>query len=126
MSNARRCQGITKAGNPCRAYAIQGSKYCQSHDPGLIAERAAWRSAGGLARAAPEGEPVELLTVEDVRKGIAAAIGSTWKLQNTNERSRALCQLYLAALRTFEVGELANRIDELERAIEMIAVPRVQ
>lgn len=57
---------------------------------------------------------MELLNVQDVRKGLSAAIGSTWELQNTNERSRALCQLYLASLKTFEVGELERRLQTLE------------
>ncbi len=54
------------------------------------------------------------MDAEDVRKGLAATIGSTWRLQNTAERSRALCSLYLAALRTFELGELAERVSALE------------
>ncbi len=65
----------------------------------------------------PEGAPVELLDAEDVRTGLAAVIGSTWRLQNTAERSRALCSLYLAALRTFEVGELAERVAALEQRL---------
>ena len=60
---------------------------------------------------------MELLDVEDVRRGLAATIGSTWRLQNTAERSRALCSLYLAALRTFEVSELAERVAALERRL---------
>ena len=87
----------------------------KAHDPGLAAQRAAWRSAGGRARATPEGNPVELLDVQDVRKGLAAVIGSTWELQNTAERSRALCQLYLGALRTFELGEFTERVAALEQ-----------
>ena len=54
------------------------------------------------------------MDVEDIRKGWAAAIGSTWQLHNTAERSRARCSLYLAALKTFEVGELDERITQLE------------
>ena len=113
----RRCWGTTKSGEDCRSWAVEDSDYCQAHDPGLAAQRAAWRSAGGKARATPEGDPVELMDAVDVRKGLAAAIGSTWRLQNTAERSRALCQLYLGALKTFEVGELADRVAALERRL---------
>ena len=113
----RRCQGTNKSGEDCRSWAVEDSDYCQAHDPGLAAQRAAWRSAGGKARATPEGAPVALLDADDVRTGLAAAIGSTWELQNTTERSRALCQLYLAALKTFEVGELAERVVALERRL---------
>ncbi len=111
---SKRCKEITRSDQSCRSWAIRGSDYCQAHDPGLAAQRAGWRSAGGKARATPEGDPVELMDAEDVRKGLAATIGSTWRLQNTAERSRALCSLYLAALRTFELGELAERVSALE------------
>ena len=111
----KRCKGTTKSGQGCRSWAVKMSDYCQAHDPGLAAQRAAWRSAGGKARATPEGDPVELLNVQDVRRGLAAVIGSTWELQNTAERSRALCQLYLGALRTFELGELTERVAALEQ-----------
>lgn len=111
---AKKCSSKRKDGKPCGAYAITGSKYCATHDPSLAAERAAWRSAGGRNRAIPEGLPAELLTVEDVRKGLAAVIGSTWKQHNKGERSRALCNLYLAVLRTFELGDLADRVAALE------------
>ena len=117
LVTAKRCKGVTKGGQGCRSWALKSSAYCQAHDPGLEAKRAVWRSQGGKARATPEGDPVELLDAEDVRKGLAAAIGSTWELQNTAERSRALCQLYLAALKTFEVGELAERVAAFERRL---------
>jgi len=115
---AKRCKGTTKSGQGCRAWAVKGSDFCQSHDPALAAERRAWRSAGGKARATPEGEPVKLLDVGDVRQGLSATVGSTWQLQNTAERSRALCQLYLAALRTFELGDLERRVQALEQVQE--------
>lgn len=71
----------------------------------------------------PEGDPVELLTPEDVRKGIAAVIGATWEQTNTGQRSRALCALYQAALKTFEIldlqleilAELSGIRDDVER-----------
>lgn len=117
---AKRCAGTTKAGKPCRGYAIEGSEFCVTHDPEKAAERAAWRAAGGRATKTPEGEPVELLNVEDVRKGLAAVIGSLWKLDNTNERARALVSAYTAALRTFEVGELEERLEAIEARLEAI------
>lgn len=117
LVTSKRCKGLTKSGQGCRSWAVKGSEYCQAHDPSLAAQRAAWRKAGGKARATPEGDPVPLLDAEDVRTGLAAVIGSTWRLQNTSERSRALCQLYLAALRTFELGELAERVAALERRL---------
>ena len=116
-----RCAGKTKAGKPCRGYPVQGSAYCQSHDPELAAERAAWRSAGGRARATPEGAPIDLLSPEDIRTGLGAAIGSTWMLQNSCERSRALCQLYLASLRTFESIDFGERIEALEKRLEVLS-----
>lgn len=65
----------------------------------------------------PEGQPAELVGVENVREGLAAAIGSTWKLANTCERSRALCALYLAALRTIEASEMEQRLRSLEERL---------
>ncbi len=39
-----------KAGQPCRGYAIEGSRYCFAHDPAKAAERAQARIKGGKAR----------------------------------------------------------------------------
>lgn len=118
MASRKKCAGKTKKGKACRAFSVKGSKYCQAHDPALAAARAAWRKAGGESRATPEGDPVELMGPEDVRTGLAAVIGSTWKLANTGERSRALISGYLAALRTFEVGELEERVAALEEILQ--------
>jgi hypothetical protein len=116
----RRCADRTKAGKPCKGYPIEGSIYCQAHDPELVAQRAAWRSAGGLAKAIKEGKPVELLTVDDVRTGLAAVIGSLWELHNTPERGRALISAYGQALRTFETLNLTERIESLEARLEVL------
>ena len=118
MSKSKRCVGKTLAGKDCRAYAVNGSRYCIAHDPALRAQQAAWRSDGGKARAIQEGKAVELLTVDDVRQGLAAIIGSLWNLHNTNERGRALISAYLAALRTFELIDLAERIAAIELRLE--------
>lgn len=115
----RKCRSTTKAGKPCRAWA-RTSGYCQAHDPELASERAAWRKSGGKARAVGEGEPVDLLTVGDVRSGLAAVIGSTWKLQNSPERNRVLISGYREALRTYEIGELEGRLEAIEQRIEIL------
>lgn len=119
---AKKCQGKNSKGKPCQAYAVEDSKLCVWHDPTYASRRKAWATAGGLARKKPEGKPAELMSVEDIRQGLAATIGSTWELSNTGERSRALCSLYVAALRTFEATEIEDRMVQLEERLDELAI----
>jgi hypothetical protein len=81
------CTGITRAGNPCRGFAVSDAGYCQAHDPARAdAHREAMRK-GGEARSAvrraarlwaSRGEQIEptalpamlRATMVDVRAGI--------------------------------------------------------
>lgn len=122
MSKATKCAATKSNGERCKGWAVEGSRYCQAHDPALKAQRKAWRSAGGLARSkpAPEGHPVELMTVADVLAGLSAVIGSAWKLSNSVGRARALTSAYLGALKVFEIEALQRRIEELAERLDEI------
>ena len=48
MTQAR-CSGTTKAGAPCQAPALPGSRFCVTHDPSRVTDLAEWRRKGGKA-----------------------------------------------------------------------------
>ncbi len=90
---ATKCALIKSDGEPCKGYAVSGSKYCFAHDPAQETKRrAAQRKGGEAGRVAtlPESslsvrnmsDVLELieLTINDVRAGrldvkVANAIG---------------------------------------------------
>lgn len=119
---SKKCSDTNKQGDPCGAYAIEGSDYCVYHDPGKAAQRAAWRRSGGRATRKGNGEPVELMDLDGVRQGLAAVIGSLWELSNTAERNRALISAYSEARKMFEVGDLEERMEALEQRIEQLKI----
>lgn len=119
----RRCTATTRKGDPCRAWAIEGSDFCYMHDPGKAAERAAARSRGGKARHGrhldTSGDPdsLELAAPGDAVAIVATAIRDTARLENSVSRNRALGYLCGVALKAFEITELAERMETIERTL---------
>ncbi len=46
------CTATTRAGNPCRSFAVSDAGYCQAHDPARAAAHRAAMRKGGEARSA--------------------------------------------------------------------------
>lgn len=115
---SKRCAGKTKAGRPCKAYAVKDSDFCQAHAPELAAERAAWRKSGGEATVTPDGTPIKVKSIEEVLEQAWANLGSTWKQKNTGERTRGINSTLTLILKAFEIGELADRVEALEQRLD--------
>lgn len=119
-SKEKRCSGKTKAGKPCQAFPVKGSDACWSHAPQLARKRARARANGGKATANARGKfPGEVENIDDVLKGINAALASAWLLANTAERGRLLATIYSLSLKVFEIGELESRVEALEQLQRM-------
>ena len=122
-STGRRCKATTKSGDPCAAYAGDGSDYCFWHDPAKAEERKAARQRGGQARHGRNvipptgGEPVEIRQVGDVLPLLERAVNDLLALENSIARARAIGYLAGVAIKTLEVSELAERVAELERVL---------
>jgi hypothetical protein len=113
-------------GEPCRAAPLRDGPYCLWHDPDHSEEVAESRRLGGLRRRrertvagayALDG----LHTVDQVRRLLEIAVLDLLGLENSVARARALASLALALLKTFEVGELQERL----AAVESVLKPRL-
>lgn len=116
----RQCEGTTKSGQPCRGYAIEGSRYCFAHDPARAADRARAHAAGGKARhgrklatVADLGN-VDLGTTEAALEAIGAALRATLELENTVARNRCIGFLATAILDALRITDLDSRITAIE------------
>ena len=119
----RRCTAITDGGTACRAPRLRGGDYCFWHDPDHAAEAAEARRLGGLRRRRESvvtgTDAIDGLgSVRDIRRLLEIAVTDTLSLENSIARSRALAYLAQTALRLLETGELADRVDQLEAAMQ--------
>jgi len=83
------CSAITKTGERCGAFAVDGSEFCFNHDPSLVDEKMSAVKKGGEAVKRAPLPPVEIgnlfdaqetivRTINDVRAGkISATEGNT-------------------------------------------------
>ncbi len=122
-TTGRRCEAQTRSGDPCAAYAGEGSDYCFWHDPALAEDRKVARQRGGQARHGRNvipptgGEAVEIRQVGDVLPLLERAINDVLVLENSIARARAIGYLAGVAIKTLEISELAERVAELERVL---------
>jgi len=118
MTSTAYCEARTKAGAPCRAFAVDGSRFCWAHDPDLAEKRKLARKAGGRARhgrdlsASEEG--LALASVSDVCALLERTARDLLALENSISRARAVSQLCGVALKALELEDLADRISRLE------------
>lgn len=115
---ARQCKAKKKSGTRCEAYAVIGSDFCLTHDPGRAKERAQRNRAGGLAKAAPKAtEGVDAPKVESIADVIALinfTIADLWLLENSVPRARGLLAAASEAIKALQIGELEDRVAALE------------
>ena len=117
------CKALTRDGRPCGGYAVSGSDYCFSHDPGSAERRIEVRSRGGKARHArsitPPGgrDPVELTGLADAIPLLERMVNDTLFLENSVARSRAVAYLVEKLTKIFEVTEVEQRLVELEEKL---------
>ena len=117
------CHGKNSRGEPCKMAAVKGDRYCFNHSPGKAQERARARKRGGEARHTPHaGElgsiPADIATIEDARQLLNYVMAELLVMDNGIQRARALIALFEAFTRSFEIGELEERIAALEERIK--------
>ena len=118
----RSCQALKENGEPCQQAPLRDSSFCFWHSPDHTKEAAEARRLGGRRRKR-EGtlsgayDFDGLDSVPKVRWLLEVAALDTLSLENSVARSRTLAYLAQVALKALEVGELAERIDALERLV---------
>ncbi len=124
-TTATRCKATTGAGKPCQSYVVTGSEYCFIHDPAQRQKRKQARSVGGKARHRrnitwSDDEVVagiRIRTVADVLALLERACMDEMRLENSHSRNRTIASLAMAAIKALEVGELEQRLAQLEEAL---------
>ncbi len=119
----RACSSRKENGEPCGAPAVGGNKYCFWHSPEHAQEAAEARHLGGLRRrrevtlaGAYDFEGLD--TVEHIRRVAEIAVMDTLGLENSIARARTLLYAAQVAGKLLESGEMEERIEALERAIQ--------
>lgn len=124
MSNAH-CEGVTKAGGPCRARPVTGTRYCVAHtdDPAVRARAIEGSRRGGqqrgkqLRRATAPPMQVNDLDLESavgLRTYLARALGRLAELPFDVRVANAMAQTANVARATIEVAEIEDRLVALE------------
>ena len=115
------CAARNRRGEPCGAYAVNGSSFCYWHSPDLADKRKASSAKGGLARqgrsvarADDHGRRVQLADVGDVVSLLESTVRDLLTLENSVSRARAVAYVCSVAVRALEVSELEDRIVRLE------------
>lgn len=112
------CSARNARGEPCGAYAVDGSRFCFAHDPERAKERAEARKRGGRNRRTPKGSAppatVALRSVPDVQRLLEGLALDTLRQENSDRRTRALVAVLGLALKALETGELEARLEALE------------
>lgn len=126
MSNEKttnaRCQGTTADGQPCRMKPTT-SGYCFNHDPARALDRARARRRGGEARRTPHtGDPnsipADIKTIQDARHILNYVLIELLAADNSIPRNRALLALFDSFVKSFEIGEVEERIMALEQRMK--------
>ena len=120
-NEGKRCKHIKANGEPCLAYAIEGSDYCYWHDPATAAQRSEANQRGGRnsrrVRYIPsEAGDVAIQTPGDVLTVLENELNTVLQFDPSLARARTVGFLVGHALKALEVAELATRIEALEAA----------
>src|SRR4030042_1608917 len=118
----RACKALREDGGRCQSPPLLDGDFCLMHSPEHAEEMAEARRLGGLRRRREKAVSGAydfdgLADVTQVRRLLEIAASDTLSLENSVARSRTLAYLAQVALKALEVGELAQRIDALERLV---------
>ena len=118
----RTCKALKDDGGRCQAAPLLDGDFCLMHSPEHAEEMAVARRLGGLRRRREKAvsgayDFEGLADVGQVQRLLEIAVSDTLSLENSVARSRTLAYLAQVALKALEVGQLADRIDALERLV---------
>jgi hypothetical protein len=116
------CKAKNKNGQPCKMQAIKGSRYCFAHNPATSQARAQARKRGGENRNTPHFADASMLPkkvnkLDDAKKILHYTLLEVSGMDNSIARARVLLDLFDRFLKSFEIGELENRIAALEASL---------
>jgi hypothetical protein len=108
------CESTKRNGEPCQAQALPASQFCWAHDPNLKAKRAEARNRAKIVRL--HGlVPPRLLPVFDT---LEQALTEVHRGAITPGQATAMAAISRAMVSALTVGELEQRVRDLETAAE--------
>ena len=122
----KKCSFIKPDGNRCSAFHMKDSNYCFTHNPEVAQERALAHRKAGLAQKFELGEGVEVVWAKNIRlKRPRDIVRFTSKIMNELRQGkvepRIATALFYGAnvlIRAFEVSEITERVENIERVLE--------
>ncbi len=114
-----RCSATRANGDQCRAQALPGHELCWAHDPSHRAKAAEARKAGGKnSSRAARIEARTATGVKDISRILESAMGRVYSGTMKPAQGAALASMAGAWIKLREVGEVDERLAELERRLE--------
>ena len=119
----RRCSASTNGGGACDATPMRDEPFCFWHHPDHAKEAAEARRLGGVRRKRESlvGGAYEfsgLRSVDDIRRLLEIAVADGLGLDNSVARARLLVSVALAGVKLLEVGDIEERLAQLESVME--------
>ncbi len=114
----KRCQFLRPSGERCNAYAQTNSLFCFTHDPDKAQERAIAHRAGGLANKIKAN--LAPITIEKSKDVVSLITRTMNELRQGKVDIRIANALFYGAnvlLKAFEIAEITERLESVERAI---------
>ncbi len=123
----RACKTLKDDGSPCRAPPLQDGDFCFAHSPDYAPEMQEARRLGGLRRrrerTVTSAYDVDGFgTIAQLQRVLEIVIIDGLGLENSPARGRLLIAAVLAGAKLREVGELEERLANVEAALG----PRLQ
>ena len=120
---SRTCKALNSAGQPCRQAPLTEGDFCYWHDPENEKEAGDARRLGGMNRKREQTLAVVydvqgLATPEDILRWYELAQMQNLSLDNSVARNRAIVDTATAALRLFQVSDLARQMEQIRSVIE--------
>lgn len=115
------CAASTTDGTPCRARPLHGRDRCWHHADDLADQRAEARARGGrnsstvARRLAAMPDPLR-----DLLDGLVEVFAATRAGEVDPARAQALASVARAIVRAWDVAEIDDRLDEIERALSTV------
>lgn len=124
----RRCQGLTKSGQPCEATPLTDRDWCFFHSPEhreLAREARLQGSELHRKNCLEEAKPLDLSTTKGVLKTLSLVATATLKGDLDHRRANALAVICSTATRALQ-NRLEDRVAEIEAAVAMMPTERKQ
>jgi len=123
MSDKKQCEANNKQGERCKAFANENG-VCFMHDATKGRQRAVARRNGGLATRKPHfadasGLPSSIRTIEGVLIILDYALKESVGLDNSIQRGRLLVSIAHGYIEALKVGELEQRLEAVENAMNL-------